>query len=103
MLGGPKAWIGSAPLESEIRNALHFVIRQFYIEMLLHAGEQTERLQAVDAEFFEEVIVWRQALPWDFKLRGCQLQNFIQSLLLRLQRLLLGCSVPASPSLWRIR
>src|SRR5437868_1903512 len=71
--------------------------------MLLQAGEQTERLQAVDAELFEEVIVWRQALPRDFKLRGCQLQNFIQSLSLRLQYLLLGCSVPAYASLRQVR
>ena len=62
----------------EIRDTLHFVIRQFYVEVLLQASEQTERLQAVDAKFFEEVIIRRQALPRDFELRGGQFQNFIQ-------------------------
>ena len=67
---------------SKVRDSLHLVIWQLYVEVLLKSSQQTERLQAVDTKLFEEVIVWREALPRDLELHSSQIQDFIQRLLL---------------------
>ena len=45
---------------AEVADALQFVIGQFDAEMIFQAGEQFQRLQAVDAQFLEEIVVWGQ-------------------------------------------
>jgi len=57
----------------EVRDALHLVIRQFDIEVLLEARQQAECLQAVDAKLLKKIIIRRQSRPWHFELRGGQI------------------------------
>ena len=46
---------------AEVADALKFVVGQLDMEMLLDARQQIERLQAVDAELLEEIVVRTEA------------------------------------------
>ena len=65
---------------SEIGDALQFVVRQFDVEMMLQPSEQIERLQAVDAERLEEIVVGSKLLARHFKLRGGKVEDFVKCL-----------------------
>ena len=56
-----KARLDALGERAEIADALKFVVGQLDAEMLLDAREQVERLQAVDAELLEEIVVRRSA------------------------------------------
>jgi hypothetical protein len=62
---------------AEIVHALHFVVGQLDAEMLLDAGEHFEGLQAIDSEFLEKVIVWRERFPRHLKLRGREVEYLV--------------------------
>ena len=47
---------------AEVAYALEFVVGELDMEMLFEAGEQVERLQAVDAELLEEIVVGRELI-----------------------------------------
>jgi hypothetical protein len=49
--------------------------------MILQLGEEIERLQAVDAERLEKVLVGRKFFARDFEVRGCKRQNLVKSLI----------------------
>jgi hypothetical protein len=53
----------------EITDALKFVIGQLDVKMLFEARQQIERLQAVDAERLEEVVVSAKLLARHFEMR----------------------------------
>ena len=42
---------------AEIRDALQFVIRQLDMKMILDARQKIERLQAIDAQRLEKIII----------------------------------------------
>src|SRR5262245_9958177 len=46
--------------------------------MLLQARQKTQRLQTVNPQRLEEIIVRRQLLAWNFELDGGHLQEFFQ-------------------------
>ncbi len=48
--------------------------------MILYAGEEFQSLQAVDAEFLEEIIFWREAAWGEFEVRCCEIQHFLRGL-----------------------
>src|SRR6185312_16729133 len=50
--------------------------------MLLQSREQAQRLQAVNAELLEEVVVGREALARHLELRGGKVEDFVGRLLL---------------------
>ena len=65
---------------AEIADALQFVIRQLDVEMLLEPREQVERLQAVDAERLEEIVVRLELFARHFEMRRGELQDFVRCL-----------------------
>ena len=52
----------------EIRHALQFIVRQLDAEVMLQSRQQIKRLQAVDSQRLEKVVVGRKLLPWDLKM-----------------------------------
>ena len=65
----------------EIRHALQLIIRQLNPEMLFQPRQQIERLQAVNTKCLEEVAIRSKFLPRYLKMRGGQVQDFIESLI----------------------
>jgi hypothetical protein len=61
----------------EIGDTLKLVIRQLDVKMLLDAGEQVERLEAIDAQLAEKIVVGIKLLARNAKVRGCEFQNFV--------------------------
>jgi hypothetical protein len=53
------------------------------VKVILQSRKQIERLQAVDAQSLEEVIVRTELFPAYIEMLGCQIQNFIECLFLR--------------------
>ncbi len=45
---------------------------------MLEARQQIERLQAVDAQRLEKVVVGRELLPRHLEMRGRKIQNFVE-------------------------
>src|SRR6266851_2566164 len=62
----------------KIADALNFVIRKFHAKVIFKAGEQFERLQAVDAELLVEIDVWLQFGARDFEMRGGKSKDLIR-------------------------
>jgi hypothetical protein len=62
---------------AEVRYALKFVVGELDPEMLLDAGEQVESLKAVDAEFFEEIVIGGKLLALNFEMFGGEAQDFV--------------------------
>ena len=50
------------------------------MKMMLQPRQQVERLQAVDAESLEKIVVGRQLLARNFEVRGRKIQDFVQCL-----------------------
>ena len=65
---------------SEVGHSLQFVVGKLDVEMMLEPGKQIERLQAVDPERLEEIIVGSQFLARHFELRRRQVEDLVQSL-----------------------
>src|ERR1700687_2062410 len=63
---------------TKIRHALQFVVRQLDREVMLQPGQQVERLQAVDPERLEEVIVGRKLLPRHLKVGRRKIENLVE-------------------------
>ncbi len=66
---------------AEIADALEFVVRQLDVEVLLDARQQIERLQAVDSQLLEEIVVGRELLARHLEMRGGQIQHFVGGVL----------------------
>lgn len=65
----------------KIRNALQFIVGQLDAEMIFYARKQAERLQTVNAEFFEEIVAGRELLARNFEILRGQLQDLVRHLL----------------------
>src|SRR5882757_7783257 len=61
----------------KVANARNFVIGKFYAKVIFQAREQLQSLQAVDSQFFEEVIIGLKVGTRNFEVRGGKSQNFI--------------------------
>ncbi len=66
---------------AEIRDALQFVIWELNVEVIFQPREQVERLQAVDAQRLEEVIIGSELRPRHFEVCRCKVQNFVKCLI----------------------
>jgi hypothetical protein len=62
---------------AEVAYALEFVVGELDLEMLFDAGEKVEGLEAVDAQFFEEIVVGRELIALDFEMFGSEAQDFV--------------------------
>ncbi len=51
------------------------------MKMVLQLGQQIERLQAVDSQRFEKIVVRRKVFSRHLEVRRCEIQYFIQRLL----------------------
>src|ERR1700741_5672774 len=68
---------------TEVGNTLQFVIRQLHMEVVLEPSQQIERLQAIDTQRLEKVVVWTKLFAGDLEVLGRQIQNLVECLLLR--------------------
>src|SRR5580698_5326796 len=62
---------------TEIGDALKFVVGQLDVEMLFDAGEQVQRLKAVDAELLEEIVVGTKLRARHFEVLRGELKNLV--------------------------
>src|ERR1019366_4363737 len=62
----------------EIRHALQFIVRQLDREVMFQPRQQIKRLQTVDAQSFEKIVVGRELLPRDLKMQSRETQDFIE-------------------------
>src|ERR1700687_106021 len=62
---------------TEVADALHFVIGQLDAEMIFDKAQELESLQAVDAQFFEEIVVGSQRPCGHLEVRGSEVENFL--------------------------
>jgi hypothetical protein len=67
---------------TEIGHALEFVVRELDAEMVLEPRQQVERLQAVDAECLEKIIVGSKLLARHLEVGGRETDYFVESLIL---------------------
>jgi hypothetical protein len=65
---------------TEIGNALQFVIRKFYVKMILQLGQQVERLQAINLETLEKIVIRMQFIPRHLEVRRSKAKYFFQRL-----------------------
>ena len=75
---------------AEISDALQFVIGHLDVKMILKPGQQVERLQAVDVECLEEVLVRFEQVERHLEVLGGKIENFFQGLILGIHNLFLG-------------
>ena len=66
---------------AEVRHALQFVIRQLDAEVMLEPREQVERLQAVNAESLEKVVIRRELFPRHLEVGRGKTENFVESVI----------------------
>src|ERR1700732_4543477 len=64
----------------EVGDSLQFVVWELDIEMVLEPSQQFQRLQAVNPERFEEVVIGSELLTWDLELRRRKAKDFVQRL-----------------------
>src|SRR5260370_1061097 len=60
------------------RRALQFVVRQLDAEVMLQSRQQIERLQAVDSQRPEEVVVGRKFFPRHLKVGRRKIENLVE-------------------------
>ena len=65
----------------EIAHALQFIIRQFHVKMIFEPRQKIERLKAIDAEFFEKVIIGTQPLARYFEMLSRERKNLFSGFL----------------------
>ena len=66
---------------AEVAYALDFVIRELDAEMIFEAAEKFERLQTVDAELLEEVVIRRERIGGNLEMLGGEVQHFLGGLI----------------------
>jgi hypothetical protein len=62
----------------EIADALKFVIRKLDVEMLFQARQEIERLQAVNAQSLEKIVIRAEPFARHFEMRRGKLQDFVR-------------------------
>jgi hypothetical protein len=65
---------------AEVAYALDFVVGEFDAKVVFEAAEEFEGLQAVDAEFFEEVVAGRERIGGNLEMLGGEVQHFLSGL-----------------------
>jgi len=66
---------------AEIRDALQFVVGQFDMKMIFDPRQKVERLEAVNSERLEKIIVSGKLCPWHREMLRRQSQNLFSGLL----------------------
>ncbi len=77
---GSKSGFDAFSQRAKVADALHFVIRQLDAEMVFESRQQFKRLQAVNAEGFEKIVVRRECRAIRFEMGGRKRQNFVNDL-----------------------
>jgi hypothetical protein len=67
---------------AEIGDTLQFVIGKLYIEVVLQSREQVERLQAINRQSLEKIVVRREFFTRHFEVCCRQDKNFVERLIL---------------------
>src|SRR5580700_1145147 len=75
--------LDAARQRAKVRDTLQFVIRQLDVEMVFQLGQEIERLQAVDVQRFEKIIVGRELLARHFEVRGGEREYLVERLVRR--------------------
>src|SRR5579871_1488348 len=65
---------------AEIAHALHLVVGQLDIEMIFDAAQQFERLQAVDAQLLEEIVISRKRARRHVEMLRGQVEDLLSRL-----------------------
>jgi hypothetical protein len=65
---------------AKIAHALHFIVGKLDAEMMFEPGEHFERLQTVDSEFFEKIVVWRERFARNIEMLCSEIQHFVGGL-----------------------
>src|SRR5579862_9072282 len=81
-----KSSLNAAGQGAEVRYSLQLVVRQFDVKMVLQPRQQIERLQTVDPESFEEVVIGRQLLARHFKVGRRKSKDLVEGLVGGLHR-----------------
>src|SRR6185312_6519566 len=63
---------------AEIGDALQLIVRQFYMKVVLKLGEQVERLQTIDLEGLEEIVIGCKLCAGNLEVYGGQIQDFFK-------------------------
>ena len=63
----------------EVGDSLQLVVWKFNVEVMLQPGEQVQRLQTVNPESLEEVVVGSELLARDFELRRRKIEYLFKS------------------------
>jgi hypothetical protein len=61
---------------AEIRDPLKFIVGQLNVKMILQLGQEIERLQAIDSQRFEKVIVRSEPLPRNLEVGSGKIEDF---------------------------
>src|SRR5579864_7024166 len=64
----------------EVADAGDFVIGELHAKVIFEASKQFQRLQAVDVQFLEEVVIGLEVGARNLELRRGQIQDFFRSL-----------------------
>src|SRR5581483_9165133 len=75
-----KAGLNLARQGAEVAYALQFIIRQLNMKMIFQLGQQIQRLQAVDAEGLEEIVVGRESFARHLEVGRGQAEYFVKRL-----------------------
>jgi len=75
-----KSSLNAAGQGAEVRHALQFVVRHFDVKMVLQTRQQIKRLQAVDPESLEEVVIGRELLARHFIVGRRESKDLVESL-----------------------
>ena len=62
----------------EVGDSLQFVVGKLDVEVMFQPGKQVQRLQAVDPQSLEKIIVGSEPLPRHFELRRREIQYFFE-------------------------
>src|SRR5713226_4659325 len=77
-LGGQsQAGLDAASQGAEVADALQLVVRQLDAEVVFEARQQVERLEAVNAELLEEIIVRGELFPRHLEMLRRQIEDFV--------------------------
>ena len=66
---------------AEVAYPLHFVVGELDAEMIFQAAKELERLQAVDAELLEEVVIRREGAGGNLEMLGGEGQHLLGGLI----------------------
>jgi hypothetical protein len=60
---------------------LQFIIRQLNAEVMFDPRQQIKRLETIDPERLEKIVVWSELLPRHFEMRSRKIQNLVKSVI----------------------